>query len=278
MNFRRLRFGLLTVLGIARRGYFIPYRYAHHLPKAGDNALYTALVDVFSRKQSQFCEILACIDFYGSDLIAIGSEPPPAPRWRQDWFPRLDAAVLYVLIRHNRPKRIIEVGSGHSTRFVARAIADGGVDCAVTAIDPAPRASIRGLSVKFLEATVQQAGMEPFLELESGDFLIIDSSHILMPGSDVDIMLNHVLPALPSGVWVHFHDVFLPNDYPDEWSWRNYNEQSAVAQLVFNGYDVIFSSQYVVTSMLSEVGASVISRLLVVAGAHESSLWLRKRA
>ena len=99
-----------------------------------------------------------------------------------------------------------------------------------------------------------------------------------MPGSDVDIMLNRVLPALPAGVWVQFHDIFLPSDYPNEWDWRNYNEQGAVAQLVFGGYDVAFPSHYVMTSMPSEVSASVVSRLSIVAGAHESSLWLRKRA
>lgn len=278
MNFRGLCLGLLTVLGFARRGYFIPYRYTHQLPKAGENTSYTALEDQFSRQQPQFRETLACIDSYGPDLIAIGLEPPPAPRWKQDWFPRLDAAVLYALIRHNRPTRIIEVGSGHSTRFAARAIVDGGVDCTVTAIDPAPRASLSGLSVEFLKSTLQQVGVAPFQELGPGDFLIIDSSHILMPGSDVDIMLNRVLPALPAGVWVQFHDIFLPNDYPREWDWRNYNEQGAVAQLVFAGYDVAFSSHYVVTSMPSEIGASVVSRLSIAAGAHESSLWLRKRA
>jgi hypothetical protein len=278
MNIRGLRLGLLTVLGFARRGYFIPCRYTHQLPKAGENTSYTALVNEFSRQEPKFRETLARIDSYGPDLCAIGSEPPPAPRWKQDWFPRLDAAVLYVLIRHHRPTRIIEVGSGHSTRFAARAIGDGGINCAVTAIDPAPRASLGGLGVEFLNSTLQQVGEAPFQELRSGDFLIIDSSHILMPGSDVDIILNRILPALPAGVWVHFHDIFLPNDYPREWGWRNYNEQGAVAQLVFGGYDVAFSSQYVVASMPSEVGASVVSHLTIAAGAYESSLWLRKRA
>tara|TARA_A100001037_G_scaffold92610_1_gene84017 strand:+ start:13921 stop:14757 length:837 start_codon:yes stop_codon:yes gene_type:complete len=277
MNVRGLRLGLMTVLGFARRGFFIPYRYAHQLQRAGHHAPYTAVADAFAGQQSRFRETLEFIDSYRGDLIAIGSDPPPAPRWNQDWFPRLDAAVLYAFVRHHRPARIIEVGSGHSTRFAARAIADGEIDCSVTAIDPAPRAPILGLDVEFLESTVQKAGATPFQELEAGDFLVIDSSHILMPGSDVDAILNRVLPALPSGVWVHFHDIFLPDDYPGDWDWRNYNEQIAVAQLVFGGYDVEFSSHYVVTAMATEFGASVVSRLPFVTGAHESSLWLRKR-
>ena len=48
------------------------------------------------------------------------------------------------MVRSLRPRRIVEVGSGHSTRFLARAVADGGLDTRITAIDPRPRASIRG--------------------------------------------------------------------------------------------------------------------------------------
>ena len=67
------------------------------------------------------------IEQYAAELEAIGSAPPPAPRWNQDWFPRLDAAAAYAMVRNTRPRRIVEVGSGHSTRFMARAVADGGL-------------------------------------------------------------------------------------------------------------------------------------------------------
>ena len=76
---------------------------------------------------------------------------------------------------------------------------------------------------------------ETLPDLAPGDVLSIDSSHILMPGTDVDILLNRVLPALPAGVLVHIHDVFLPDDYPPAWSWRGYNEQLGVAALVQGG-------------------------------------------
>src|SRR5678815_1421473 len=88
------------------------------------------------------------------------------------------------MVRATRPKRIVEVGSGHSTRFLARAVRDGGLDTEVTAIDPAPRASLAGLAISFLSKRVQDAGTEPFNRLESGDILFIDSSHQVRPGSD----------------------------------------------------------------------------------------------
>ena len=109
--------------------------------------------------------------------------------------------------------------------------------------------------------------------------LFIDSSHILMPGSDVDIALTVLLPALPGGTIIHFHDIFLPDDYPRDWAWRAYNEQLGLAALLLGGslYRPLFASRYVVTRMHDDVQANVVSRLPLTDGAHESSLWLEKR-
>ena len=276
MNTRALRLGLTTVLGLARRGFFIPHRYAGRLPRPGANAPYESVRRQFAEREAAFRDTLSLVESFGGDLRGIGAEPPPAPRWEQDWFPRLDAAVLYALLRRERPSRVVEVGSGHSTRFIARAVSDGAFPCAVTSIDPSPRAALSGLDVAFLTTTVQEAGAGPFDALRTGDFLVVDSSHVLMPGSDVDAILNRVLPALREGVWIHFHDVFLPNDYPAEWRWRGYNEQTAVAQLVFGGYETVFSSRYVTTEMPAALDASVVRRLPIPPDAFESSLWLRK--
>src|SRR6478752_4027594 len=121
----------------------------------------------------------------------------------QGWFPALDAAVAYALMRDRKPQHVVEVGSGHSTRVLAKAL--GGVG-EIFAIDPAPRADIAGLpGVQVVPSTVQAAAPEVFDRLGPGDVLFIDSSHILMPGSDVDLLLSRVVPRLPSGVLVHIH-------------------------------------------------------------------------
>ena len=182
-----------------------------------------------------------------------------------------------MLVRETRPARIIEVGSGHSTRFVTRAVDDGAFACEVTAIDPQPRAAIEGLGAKILRRTVQDAGTAPFEELAAGDILFIDSSHILMPGTDVDFLFNHVLPLLPSGVLIHIHDIFLPDDYPPEWSWRAYNEQLGAAALLHGGgYRIVWASRYAATRMSDAVASSAAGPLPLLPGAFESSLWLRK--
>ncbi len=275
---RRVLFGLPTVLGLEPRGFFIPYRYAASLPAAGARASYAAAESRFAARQQEFKAVLAGLAPLATDLRRIGPDLPPAPRWSQSWFPRLDAAVAYGFVRHKKPRRILEVGSGHSTRFLARAVADGGLETAITAIDPEPRASLERLAVTLRRATLQDAGFELFEALRPGDFLMIDSSHILMPGSDVDHLLGRVLPALPEGVWVHCHDIFLPDDYPPDWSWRGYNEQLGVLALITGGdWEVAFACHYVATRMAEELARSPVADLPLPEGARESGLWLRRR-
>jgi hypothetical protein len=220
--------------------------------------------------------LLKLVERYAAELEAIGSEPAPAPRWNQDWFPRLDAAAAYAMVRSLRPRRIVEVGSGHSTRFMARSVADGRLDTRITAIDPQPRARVAGLDIELLAVPVQQAGRAPFAALKKDDILFIDSSHQLKAGSDVEFLLNEVIPALASGVRVHFHDIFLPDDYPAQWSWRRYNEQTAVASLIESDlFKVDFSSHAIVSKQPKKI-RGVLARLPLVPGAIESSLWLTK--
>lgn len=272
---RRLWLGLSTLAG-RPRGYFIPYRYAHRTRAAG--LRYAAIERLLEGRRSVFVDHLRLLERYTPTLRAIGSEPPPAPRWDQDWFPRLDGAMAYALVRHYRPNRIVEVGSGHSTRFLARAVQDEGLATRIVAIDPAPRAALRGLPVEWLAATVPACGTAPFAGFAAGDVLFIDSSHIVMPGTDVDFLLNEVLPLLPAGVHVHVHDIFLPDDYPEAWRWRGYNEQSAVASLLSGPWDVLFASRYVATRMQQNLGDSVVASLPLLPGAYESSLWMVKRS
>ncbi len=218
--------------------------------------------------------LLDLIEQYAPALESIGSAPPPSPRWNQDWFPRLDAAAAYAMVRSLRPRRIVEVGSGHSTRFLARAVADGGLDTRITAIDPQPRATIEDLPVEWLRSPVQRVAAFP--PLGENDILFIDSSHQLKPGSDVEFLLKAVLPMLPAGVRVHFHDLFLPDDYPPAWEWRRYNEQAAVASMIqSNIFHVDFASHALVSRSPDKI-SGVLARLPLIPGAIESSLWLTK--
>lgn len=269
---RRWLLGAATLLG-RQRGYFIPHRYAGAPAPAPD---YPAFDAMFAGAVAEFRDRLAAIGRH-TDMLAGLHGPAPEPRIDQDWFPRLDAAMAYAFVRERRPAAIIEIGSGHSTRFMARAIRDGGLATRLVAIDPAPRAAIGGLNVEWLRSPLQAVDPDRFRMLAAGDVLFVDSSHVLMPGSDVDIILNRILPQLNAGVIVHFHDVFLPDPYPDEWAWRGYNEQNAVAVLLGAGrWRPMWSSRWVATRMRDAVAASGAARLPLASGAFESSLWIER--
>jgi len=179
MTLRRFWLGLATVSGLARRGFFIPHRYAAAIPRR--QPAYDSIAAIMAAQVPAFRDMLESIDKLAEPLLAMNG-PAPQPRWDQDWFPRADGAAAYTLVRHLRPARIVEVGSGHSTRFLMRAVVDEDFSCAFTAIDPAPRAAIDALPLTLDRKPVQQAGVAPFAALKSGDVLFIDSSHILMPG------------------------------------------------------------------------------------------------
>ena len=276
-KWRLLKMGLATIFGFKRQGFFIPYRYADKHKPARERSSYDALVPLFLRRKTAFLDFIQIINLYKEEIDNIGKNSPPGPRWRQVWFPRLDGVAAYSMVRHYQPERIVEVGSGHSTRFMAQAVTDGGLNTRITAIDPAPRATIGELNVDLILKPVEEAGAAPFDELTDGDILFIDSSHILMPGSDVDYLFNCILPVLPPGVLIHIHDIFLPDDYPVTWEWRGYNEQQGVAGLLQgNGYEILFASHYVASRMAAELENSIVGKLELPDGAVESSLWLRK--
>lgn len=278
MNMRRLRMGLNTVLGLKKQGFFIPYRYAESLPDATEREPYPAIEGFMAKQEEDFAKRLKMLNAYRDTLESFGTLPPPEPRFEQDWFPRLDGAMAYAMVREEKPARIVEVGSGHSTRFMARAIKDGALATEFTAIDPAPRAAIETLPITVIHKTLHEAGSSPFAKLSTGDILFIDSSHIAMPGSDVDLLFLDILPSLPAGMIVHIHDIFLPDDYPKNWDWRGYNEQQLAALLFLGGgYELLFSSAYVTSRMKDELAKSVIEGLPIPDGAVETSLWLRKK-
>ncbi|MBF9234455.1 class I SAM-dependent methyltransferase [Microvirga alba] len=269
---RRLRFGLSTIFGFKALGFFIPYRYAQSV-EARD---YPALRPLFETSRPDFIEILEAIEGCAGDLRRI-AEGRGLARFDQDWFPRLDAAAAYAIVRRERPARIVEIGSGHSTRFMAQAVRDGNLATRITCIDPAPRAALARLEVDHLPILLKDANPGVFAALGRGDILFIDSSHIAMPGTDVDHLFLDVLPRLASGALVHIHDITLPDAYPEVWAWRSYNEQIPVGTLMQGGgYELVFASHFVAREVLPNGAGGILGELPLSGGAFETSLWLRK--
>lgn len=168
-------------------------------------------------------------------------------RWNLT-YPRTDSATLYAMLRHLKPKRYIEVGCGWSTRCSTAALkrnqAEGHV-CKSTFIEPFPPPYLdqQNLPGDFIKEKIERVPLELFQQLEAGDVLFIDTSHVLKIQNDVEWELIHILPTLKAGVIVHIHDIFCPYDYPIEWTVGpgvqrgGINEQYALECLMSGGGD-----------------------------------------
>jgi hypothetical protein len=147
------------------------------------------------------------------------------PTWgnftvRNRYFGAVDAEVYWGIIRARKPKRIYEIGGGHSTLLAAEAVQVNqreGASCELVTFEPFPNETLRqgfpGLA-RLEQYPVQEIPLARFAELEAGDILFVDSSHVAAAGSDVCLEILEIFPRLKSGVHVHVHDIFLPGDYP----------------------------------------------------------------
>ncbi len=174
--------------------------------------------------------------------------------YANDQFSYADAIFLYGLMRHLRPRRIVEVGSGHSSTLmldVNERFLDGAVD--LTFIEPYPDRLRRLLSpadrerVTIVESPVQDVPPDLFSQLQDGDMLFIDSTHVSKTGSDVNHLLFEILPRLEVGVWVHFHDIHYPFEYPEEWVQQGYAWNEAYMLRAFLMFNASFRVQLFVT-------------------------------
>ncbi|UJH92529.1 class I SAM-dependent methyltransferase [Antarcticibacterium sp. 1MA-6-2] len=170
------------------------------------------------------------------------------------YYSYTDGIFLYSMIRHFKPKRIIEIGSGFSSALMAdtnKLFFDSSIN--LTFIEPFPT-RLKSLlkkkdlnNILILEQKVQNVPHEIFEDLQAGDFLFIDSSHVSKTGSDVNHILFNILPRIRKGVFIHFHDIFYPFEYPRPWvnEGRNWNEIYLLRAFLMNNSDFkikLFSS------------------------------------
>ena len=217
--------------------------------------------DAFSEKeldwnlaaQQAFCSYLWKIsEAYEADLHHF-------PRYQAEngMFDKLDGLVLYGMLLREMPRRIIEIGSGWSTKLsmdTSGKYAGGKV--AITCIEPYPERLLSGLSehayerVELTRTRVQNVDLTLFEALEPGDILFIDSSHVVKTGGDIPFELFRILPRLRRGVRLHFHDIFYPFTYPEPWvrQGRPYTEAYALRALLTrsDAYEMLYFSDMMI--------------------------------
>jgi hypothetical protein len=195
-------------------------------------------------------------------------------------FGGVDALVAYCMVRHFKPRTIIEVGSGFSSLVLGQA-AERNKRAGLICIEPFPREFLRegfpGLR-SLIEKKVQDIELEFFSQLESDDILFIDSSHTVKIGSDVNYLFLEVLPRLRPGVIVHVHDIFLPFEYRRDWvldELRFWSEQYLLqAFLQFNSeFEVLMANSYLNHYHEEDLKAAFPALERWVGG----SFWMRRR-
>lgn len=217
----------------------------------------------------------------------------PFPRDRQEpyrfwyenpFFGPHDASVLFSMLLAFRPKRVVEVGCGHSSCLLLDTndlFFGGAMD--LTLIDPSldeHRQLLGTIDASRTTLRVQKLQEVPtgvFEELKANDVLFLDSSHVSKTGSDVNDYLFRILPALAPGVLIHMHDILYPFEYPESWvleEKRSWNEAYVLrAFLQYNSsFEILYWSNFAWHRLQDELRV-----LMPLCMENEGgSLWLRR--
>jgi hypothetical protein len=238
-------------------------------------------IDLNEDGQLQFLSVLA--EFYRDLPFTPERQPGLRYYFENPNFSYADGIALYSMIRHARPRRIVEVGCGFSScaaldtneRFFANSIQ-------LTFVDPFPQLLQALLfpgdadRIRIIQDYVQDVPLRTFTQLQANDILFVDSSHVLRTAGDLNHMLFQVLPYVKPGVYVHFHDIPFPFEYPREWVFegRAWNECYALrAFLQHNSaYEILYFNSFLMRSHREFIEQRMPLWLRRPGG----SLWLRK--
>lgn len=202
------------------------------------NPAHPLLYELVDRNRASYRELLNSFVKYAGRIHEIKDHPDEKdennPTWNNDYLPGLDIIGLYGLIAEYKPEKYIEIGSGHSTKVARKSILENHLQTEIISIDPFPRANIDHLADRVIREPLEDLEDNRFIieSLDENDILFIDNSHRVFPNSDAMVCFLELLPNLREGVIVHFHDIYLPYDYPQFMCDRFYNEQYTLAAFI----------------------------------------------
>jgi hypothetical protein len=200
-----------------------------------------------------------------------------------DAYSYSDAIFLYCMLRKLNPKRIIEAGSGFSscvTLDTNELYFNNQINCSF--VEPYPEL-LKSLikendnsNIRIYESKLQNVPLDVFMELKANDVLFIDSTHVAKFNSDVNYVIHKILPVLAEGVYIHFHDIFYPFEYPTEWllEGRAWNEQYVLrAFLEYNiKFKIILFNTYLETIFREKLE----KRFPLIFKNTGGSIWIKK--
>lgn len=242
------------------------------------------LESIISQNRSEYEEWLKKALEYLDHLVNIPDmaelKDPLLPGWNNGFLPGLDIVMLYTIVASVNPETYIEIGSGNSTKVVAKAKAEHHLKTRIVSYDPAPRAEIDQLADSISREPFEKTDLGFFANLKSGDIIFVDNSHRIFPNSDATVFFMDVLPYLKPGVIVHVHDIYLPFDYPQEMCDRYYSEQYALASFLMANpkkFQTIMPNYYVSEDQILNKILNPIwgHPSMPVVERHGGSYWIR---
>jgi predicted O-methyltransferase YrrM len=238
-------------------------------------------IDLNAEKQHQTLD--EYIEFYKDLPFPEKKTPGHRYYYENNWFSYSDAIFLYSFLRKNTPNKIIEVGSGFSSAVMLDTVERFFPNRPeITFIEPYPD---RLLSLfkegdrqktRLIDKKIQEVEPAVLLALEPGDLLFIDSSHVVKCGSDLQFLMFDILPHLRPGVFVHFHDVFYPFDYPSRWllEGRYWNENYLLR--AFLSYNLEWSIEFFNTYAHLRFGDLIREKMPLCARNTGGSLYIKR--
>jgi predicted O-methyltransferase YrrM len=219
MSLARRIYLMIGVLPI-RRHYYEPFIELSAFRSFEDRDRNLPGIDMLENHQLELLKKLV----YQDELIGFPVEKVDSKTFNygNEFFGPGDAEILYAMLRHYKPRRIIEIGSGNSTLMMLNALAANRVDnpdyeCDLICVEPYESLWLEELGISVHRNKVEEIDLPFFSRLEENDILFIDSSHVIKPYGDILYLYLQVLPLLKSGVLVHIHDILTPRDYFKQW-------------------------------------------------------------
>lgn len=242
------------------------------------------LHDIINKNREDYQKCLKDFLYLEKYFWQIPQEEPSSPTlpyWNNSYFPALDAIALYSFICINNPNTYLEVGSGNSTKFCRKAIIDHKLKTKIISIDPSPTAQIDNICDRVIRARLEDVNLDIFEELDCNDILFFDSSHRCFMNSDVTVAFLDIFPNLKSNILMHFHDIFLPYDYPPGWEDRYYSEQYILAAYLLadsNKFTISLPNYFILNDdELKKIISPLTERLgLKLTPESGGSFWVRK--
>lgn len=250
-----------------------------------DRPPHQGLVNLFEQRKAEYAPVVEAIARHTDVFLRIPAHAPQSPvepYWHNGWLPPLDGMSIYALIAERRPARFIEVGSGNSTKFAAKAIRDNNLATSIISIDPCPRAEIDALCQQVIRQPLERMDTAFFATVTPDDLVFVDCSHRALQNSDVTAFFMDILPMFPAGCVFGIHDICLPADYPPGWEKRYYNEQYMLATMLIygaQGFNILLPSYYLATNPHLRTPLHTVDAHLqsLGTGCSGSICWLQKR-